>query len=218
MAEELEMLKPEEFDAHLAAGTLRLSFIGMSNGGKSYRSRVLRDDLGFRWYHVDEEIQKALGLADISEVSSWIGYPTSDTYPEREAKYLELENEFTRRSAMDSGGANLVFDTTGSVAHLAPETLDTLRANCLVVHLDVTEESVGKMVEQFFAEPKPVAWCGRFSHAEGEDADAAVRRCYPSLLSERLAEYRALAHLNIPAHELRDKSGAETLAVIKRYL
>ncbi len=215
---ELEQLKPEEFDAHLSAGTLRLGFIGMSNAGKSYRSKKLRDEKSFLWYQVDEEIQRALGLKDMAEISVWLGYPTSPTYPECEKKYLELEREFTRQASMNTRGKNFVFDTTGSVAHMDAETLDILRQNCLLVHLDVGEGKIGQMMERFFQKPKPVAWCGHFFLRPEESEEAALRRCYPELLKMRLAKYRDLAHVTVPAEEVFNTSATETLASIRKRL
>lgn len=208
-------LAPEEFDAHLAASTLRLSFVGMSNCGKSYRSRVLERQNGFFWYQVDGDITKTLGLTDVEAIAEWLGYPPSGTYPEREQRYLELENEFTSRAAMTSPGKNLVFDTTGSVIHLAPATLKTLSENTLVVHLDVGDDSLEDLLQRFFKDPKPVAWSGFWRQEPGASVEDAIRRSYPALLTERLARYRALAHINIPAREVHNKSGSETLALIR---
>jgi len=212
------LLTSQEMDAHIAAGTFRLSFIGMSNAGKSYRSKVLNREANFLWYQVDEQIQQALGFKTMGEISSWLGYPTSVGYKDRERQYLELENRFTKEAAMETKGQNFVFDTTGSVAHLDQETLQILKENCLVVHLMVDEKSIEKMMEKFFVEPKPVAWCGYFTEREGETEEAALRRCYPEILAERLKKYRALAHINIPAEEVRDATAEQTLAVIKNYL
>jgi shikimate kinase len=212
------MLTPDELDSHVANGTFRLSFVGMSNAGKSYRSKVLARENDFLWYQVDEEIQKALGFADMGQISTWLGYPSDPTYAEREATYLSLENQFTKQAAQRTNGKNLVFDTTGSVIHLLPETVKVLKENCLVVHLDVGEHSLDAMVEKFFMEPKPVAWCGNFSQEAGESAEDALRRSYPALLRWRLEQYRALAHLTIPAEEMRNKNGIETLNIIKEYL
>ena len=213
-----ERLKPGEFDAHRVAGTLRLAFVGMSNGGKSYRSRVLAREEGFLWYHVDKEIQEALGFAAMQEVSSWLGYPGDEHYAEREERYLALEDGFTKNASVRTGGRNLVFDTTGSVVHLPPGTLSLVRENSLVVHLDVGEDSLPQMIERFFAEPKPVAWSGYYEQRQGETAEEAVRRSYPALLHERLKRYRALAHVNIPASELHDATGVETLTTIRSHL
>ncbi|OGC80766.1 hypothetical protein A2943_02710 [Candidatus Adlerbacteria bacterium RIFCSPLOWO2_01_FULL_51_16] len=213
-----EQLKPEEFDAHIASGTFRLAFIGMSNAGKSYRSKTLHKEKDFLWYQVDEEIWKALGFDTIAEISSWIGYPTDEGYAERERQYLELENKFTERASMRTGGKNFVFDTTGSVVHLEPKTQHILKENCLVVHLDVGESAIEHMTEKFFLHPKPIAWCGYFSMQPAESKEEALRRCYPELLLERLKRYREFSHMTIRAKEVYDKSGEETLAIIRNHL
>lgn len=215
---ESSLLTPEEFDAHIAGQTLRLSFIGMSNSGKSYRSHVLQNENDFLWYQVDGDIQKVLGFDGQEAMSAWLGYPTREHYAEREKKYLQLEDEFTSRAAMSSHGKNLVFDTTGSVVHHSRELNEKLREHTLVVHLDVGENSIDEMLRRFFKDPKPVAWDGFFSMQTGESEEDAIRRSYPVLLSERLARYRALAHVNIDAHAVRDTSGAETLSLIREKL
>ncbi len=209
------LLTSEEFDVHIAQGTLRLSFVGMSNCGKSYRSKVLARENDFFWYQVDGDIQKTLDLNGQEAVSAWLGSPSSPTFSEREQKYLELENRFTEGAAMSSHGKNLVFDTTGSVVHLAPETHAKLSENTLVVHLDVGEDSIDEMLQRFFKDPKPVAWSGFFNQRPDESEHNAIRRSYPALLHERLKRYRALAHVNINAREVRDASGSETLALIR---
>ena len=213
-----DSLTPAEFDAHLTARDFRLGFVGMSNAGKSYRSKILRGEEGFLWYHVDEEIQRALGFVDMSAISSWLGYPSSPEYRERERHYLELEDRLARNASMHTGGRNLVFDTTGSVVHLTPDTLAVLRENCLVVHLDVGEDSLKEMTERFFREPKPVAWCGYYETQEGDSVDSALRRSYPALLTERLGRYRKLAHMSIPTKDMRNASAKETLALIRSHL
>ena len=218
LAMETEMLKPEELRAHVKRKTFRLAFVGMSNAGKSYRSKVLRDEMDFTWFHVDEGIQRALGFASMEDISTWLGYPTSDGYAQREAQYLALENELTKQSSERFDGKNLVFDTTGSVVHLDADTLETLHDNCLIVHLDVGEDSLGTLVERFFAHPKPVAWCGHLHQRKGETPEDAVRRSYPELLAFRLKRYRDLAHVNIPARAVRDTSADETLEIIAHHL
>ena len=209
---ETEPLKPEEFDAHIRAGTLRLALVGMANAGKSYRAKVLSDKADFLRYSVDDKIQNALAVDDLS---AWMGYPSSGGYAEREKKYLELENTFTRKAAMQTDGKNLVFDTTGSVVHLLQDTLQVLSQNCLIVHLDVGDESLTELITKFFETPKPIAWDGFFEQKPGEGEIDALRRCYPILLRERLARYRALAHVAIRAHEIHDKSAPETLGMIR---
>lgn len=211
-------LKPGEFDAHIKNGTCRISFIGMSNGGKSYRSKVLRDEQDFLWYHVDEQIRNALRLRDISDISSWMGYPDSPLYRQREQQYLALENKFTKEASMQTKGMNFVFDTTGSVAQLNQDTLSVLSDNTLIVHLDVGEDSLTRLIDKFFRQPKPIAWGNYFAIGPNESVEEALRRSYPNLLRDRLRKYRELAHVNVPASEMYDKSGEETLATIRRHL
>jgi len=179
---------------------------------------MLAKERDFFWYQVDGDIQKALGLIGQEAVSAWLGYPTSQTYMERERRYIELENEFTGHAAMQSLGKNFVFDTTGSVIHLDRAVLELVRENTLVVHLDVGEESLEDLMDIFFLKPKPVCWSGYFFQEKGESEESALRRSYPILLKERLKRYRELAHININARELYDMSGDKTLEIIRSKL
>ena len=65
---------------------------------------------------MDREISEELGVADMSELSDWLGLPESDGYEERQQRYLELEAKHTTKLRMPLG--NLALDTTGSVVHL----------------------------------------------------------------------------------------------------
>src|SRR5690606_8440873 len=148
--DDIENLRKEEFDTHIQNGTFRLAFVGMSNAGKSYRSRVLQNECGFFWYQVDAAIQKELGFSEMSEISEWIGYPGSDGFEERERAYLEAEARSTKLSHLDTEGRNLVFDTTGSVIYLQEEVHAWLRNECLVINIDVGTDAVPRMTEKFF--------------------------------------------------------------------
>lgn len=216
---DIEQLTGEELDRHVGDGTFRLAFIGMSNVGKSYRSRVLHNDLSFFWHHVDEEIQKKLGFIEIDEVSEWLGLPGTSEYDKREKHYITLEEQCTKLDALDTKGKNLVFDTTGSVIYLKKDVLDWLRNECLVIHLDIDEEhALRDMTERFFDHPKPVVWNGRYCMEEGESSQDTIRRCYPKLLEDRLQKYRGFAHLSIPHDEFYNKTAEETLTVIRKHL
>ena len=214
---ELALLTQSEFDAHIANKTLRLAFIGMSNVGKSYRSKMLCNESGFDWYQVDKEILKSLGFSSMEEESKWLGLPHSVTYQERERAYLDAEAKHTKLDFLTSG-KNLVFDTTGSVPYLQSPTTTWLKEHCLVVNLDVGEQSVTTMIERFFEKPKPVIWNGLYERRQGETEKEALERCYPVLLADRLKKYRAMAHVNIKAEDLYDKSGDETLRIIRSHL
>ncbi len=210
-------LTQTEYDAHIAENTLRIAFVGMSNVGKSYRSKVLRDESDFDWYQVDKEIIKSLGFTTMEEISEWLGLPHTDTYKERERLYLEAEARHTKVDFLDTD-RNLVFDTTGSVIYLQHSTIAWLQENCLIVHLDTDEQSIAPMIKSFFDHPKPVVWNDLYEKRDGESETETLERCYPVLLSDRLEKYRAIAHLNIPATDLYDKSGKETLDIIRSHL
>ena len=214
----MSQLLPEEMDQYIAAGTFRLAFVGLSNAGKSYRSKVLVEQADFYWYEVDSSIQNELGLEDMSDISGWLGYPTTTTYKERAAKYLAAEEKCTHLASLDTKGKNLVFDTTGSVIHLTGETKDWLLDQCLVVNIDVGEDSITELCDKYFEEPKPVLWGDSFNQQEGETDEESLRRCYPEMLRDRLGKYRELAHVSISMVDLFDRSAEETLTTIKASL
>src|SRR3989344_9382512 len=138
---DLAPLTQAEYDAHIADNSLRIAFVGMSNVGKSYRSKVLRDESEFDWYQVDKEIIKSLGFTGMEEVAEWLGPPSADTYQERERVYLDSEAKHTKVDFIDTD-RNLVFDTTGSVIYLKKPTTQWLRESCLIVNLEAGEEYI----------------------------------------------------------------------------
>ena len=213
-----ELMRRDEFEDRLSRGDLRLSLVGMSNVGKSYRAKILSKEMSFYWYDVDAEIQKALGFTTMEEISEWMGYPTSNGYAEREQRYLALENEITAKTSPETNGKNLILDTTGSVVHLPSQTLQKLRNTTLVVHIEAGEERVADMVEKFFREPKPVTWCEFFFQQPGESVEESLRHSYPALLKERFKKYRELGHIHIPAEEVFNASGREFLAAVANRL
>ena len=210
-------LTQAEYDAHIADNTLRIAFVGMSNVGKSYRSKVLREESEFDWYQVDKEITKSLGFDGAEEISEWLGLPHEDTYQERERLYLDAEAKHTKVDFLNTD-RNLVFDTTGSVIYLEKSTVEWLKEHCLIVNIDAGEQAIESMMQKFFEQPKPVIWNGLYQQRSGESERQTLERCYPALLSDRLKKYRTMAHLNIVVEDLYDKSGEETIAIIRSRL
>lgn len=139
-------------------------------------------------------------------------------YRERERKYLDAEARYTKVDSLDTGGKNLAFDTTGSVIHLDEVTVQWLKDNCLIVHIDAGEDSIQAMMRKLIEKPKPLVWNGFYTPQGGETQKETLARCYPALLSDRLKKYRRLAHVNIPITELYDTTGEETLRIIHSYL
>ncbi len=213
-----DLLTKQEFDTHVKNKNLRIAFIGMSNAGKSYRSKVLKGELGFMWYEVDQEISNKLGFKDVTEVAEWMGEPGDTDYADREVEYMQKKAECTYLRDLDTDGKNLVFDTTGSVIYLSDEIKDWLREQCLVINLDAGEDAIPKMLERYLEHPKPVSWDGFLTREGGESEGEALERCYPLLLCDRLKKYRKFANINIPATEVYNKTASETLDIIKSYL
>ena len=213
-----DLLTQEEMTRHVENGDFRLAFVGMSNCGKSYRSRVLSNKGEFYWYEVDREIQKKLGFETMEEIASWLWEPNDEWFELREGTYLEKEEECTHLEWLDTEGKNLVFDTTGSVIYLSEQTRAWLKNECLVVHIDVWLDAIPEMLVKYLEEPKPVSWNGMLNTKEGETKIESLERCYPELLEDRRNRYIEFSHITIPSHELRDLSSVETLKVIQSYL
>lgn len=212
------MLKKSEMQSHIDNKTFRLSFIWMSNCGKSYRSKVLSNENDFFWYEVDREIQKGLWFNSMEEISNWMWDSSNEWFIEREKIYLEKEEKYTYLKELDTKWKNLVFDTTWSLIYLSNEAKTWLKDQCLIINIDVWMDSIPHMLERYLEEPKPVSWNGMLTQEPWESKEESLKRCYPKLLEDRLKRYKNFAHITIPAKEFRDLSWIETLELIKKYL
>ena len=146
------------------------------------------------------------GYSGINGVASWMGWPDSATYAQREAEYLgeeiaaldevltELERDRTRE---------LILDTTGSVIYTGNNLLLRLRRQMTVVYLAATAKELELLIERYLTDPKPVLWRGAFQPKKGETPRETVARCYPMLIAARRQSYEALAHCILPVAELR---------------
>lgn len=189
-------LSRDEFYARLSAGELRLTFIGMSNIGKSFTAMRLRKSHGFDLYEVDEAIQKALNLKSMQESADWMGFPYEDSYPAREAEYLALESRLTEQ-AFDNPKENLILDTTGSVIYLNENTRSLLARKSVIVHIQAGPNNLARLEKLYFKSPKPLIWDGMYE--DGCNRTAALKSAYPKLLKSRMDAYNAMADANIPA-------------------
>lgn len=192
---------------------LRISLIGMSNIGKTYRSLQLKNE-GYTRYGCDDEIDarldtalKALGYAGgIQETARWMGYPFDSQYPKTSKEYLDLEEEVLGKILDEAEGSkpdqNIVIDTTGSVIYLPETVLARLARVTRVVYLEAPESKVQEMYEKFIKEPKPVIWGNSFTKIPGEDNMQALARCYPLLLAFRAERYAQLADVTLRGDDL----------------
>src|SRR5436305_2236541 len=137
---------------------LRLALIGMSGVGKTFWTKRLAQ-AGHRTTCCDELIEQRLrpqlesgGYAGIQGVASWMGWPDSARYAEREAEYLaeeiatldEVLTELERNPADE-----LVLDTTGSVIYTGNNLLRRLRRHMKIVYLVASAEEQEILIERY---------------------------------------------------------------------
>jgi len=191
---------------------LRVALIGMSGTGKTFWSKRLAQT-GRPAFCCDDRIEQRLrdrlrtgGYAGISGVASWMGWPDSPTYAQREAEYLAEEiatlddvlTELKRNPARE-----LILDTTGSVIYTGNNLLLRLRRQMTIVYLAASASEEQLLIERYLSDPKPVLWRGAFQPKKGETPRETVARCYPTLIAARRQSYEALAHCTVSVAELR---------------
>jgi hypothetical protein len=192
---------------------LRLALIGMSGTGKTFWSKRL-GETGRPAFCCDDRIEQRLrarleggGYAGIGGVASWMGWPDSPTYAQREADYLAaeiatLDDVLTNLERNRS--SELILDTTGSVIYTGNNLLFRLRRQMTIVYLEASAAEQQLLIQRYLTDPKPVLWRGAFQPRKGETPRETVARCYPVLIAARRQSYEALAHCSIPVAELRD--------------
>ena len=208
---------------------LRLALIGMSGAGKTFWSKRLAQT-GRPAVSCDDRIEQRLrarlergGYAGIQGVASWMGWPDSPTYSQREAEYLAEEirtlDEVLTELERDRS-RELILDTTGSVIYTGNNLLLRLRRQMTIVYLAASLEEQQLLIGRYLNDPKPVLWRGAFQPKKGETPRETVARCYPILIAARRQSYEALAHCTLPLGELREtkSDGPAFLAKIKANL
>jgi hypothetical protein len=201
----------------------------MSGTGKSFWTKRLAQ-AGHASICCDDRIEQRLrsrlevsGYTGINGVASWMGWPDSATYAEREAEYLAEEiavlDEVLTELERDRS-RELILDTTGSVIYTGNNLLLRLRKQMTVVYLAATADEQQLLIERYLNDPKPVLWRGAFQPKKDETARETVGRCYPTLIAARRQSYEALAHCSMPVAELRDPEvdAAAFLAKVKARL
>jgi shikimate kinase len=192
---------------------LRIALIGMSGTGKTFWTRRLAL-AGHPSICCDDCIEQRLrphlqggGYTGINGVASWMGWPDSPTYAQREAEYLAEEIAALDEVLSDlerNPSRELILDTTGSVIYTGNNLLLRLRRQMTVVYLAATPEQQQLLIQRYLSDPKPVLWRGAFQPRKNETPGETVARCYPILIAARRQSYEALAHCGIPVAELRE--------------
>ncbi len=202
---------------------LRLALAGMSGAGKTFWTKKLAAN-GCPAISCDDRIEEKLasklaaeGFAGINGVATWMGWPDSPTYTEREADYLAEEIrtlDEVLTSLEKQPEQSLVLDTTGSVIYAGNNLLMRLRRQMTIVYLAASAEEQQLLIERYLNDPKPVLWRGAFRAKPGEAPRETVARCYPALIAARRQSYEALAHCTLQVAALRDGS-LDALAFLK---
>lgn len=212
------LISKHAFKANLKHNRLRIAFIGMSNIGKSYLSERLKHENGFSCLSIDSEIAKALGMNDIDDLASWMGFPFDTHYQERAGEYLETEARLTLQ--VPEHPSNMVLDTTGSVVHLSGDVLQALKQRYFIIYLQATQDDIERLIVRYFEFPKPTIWADKFKPIEGKSNRESLLACYPELLASREKRYEGLADISVPATELFIRNGRtpDILQTIENYL
>ncbi len=195
----------------------------MSGAGKTFWTKKLAA-YGCPAISCDDRIEQKLasklaaqGFAGINGVATWMGWPDSPTYTEREADYLAEEIrtlDEVLTSLEKQPEQSLVLDTTGSVIYAGNNLLMRLRRQMTIVYLAASAEEQQLLIERYLNDPKPVLWRGAFGAKPGEAPRETVARCYPALIAARRQSYEALAHCTLQVAALRDGS-LDALAFLK---
>lgn len=216
-----ERLTRNNFTKQREQGTIVLSFIGMSNVGKSHWSNRLRNETEFQVVGCDDQIEACLGeelsalgyAGGMTDVGRWMGQPYDPQFPDTQKRYLQLEAEVTTRAldAVENGysGSNVVIDTTGSVVHLDSAIQQRMHDLTTVVYLEATLQMQAEMFKRFSKHPKPLVWGDSYRRNAGESREDSLRRLYPELLARRSALYSGIAHVTFTQEEMADMRDSE---------
>lgn len=221
-------LSQKKFERLLHKNQLTLSFIGMSNIGKTYWSRKLME-LNFKHFDCDEIIKaKLVALLKVkwkeglSDVSHWMGQPYDQRFIVNQQKYLELEKEVMEKIFLNLKNIkkqNVVIGVTGSVVHLDSAICKELKKRALVIYIQETDSMRKNMFENYIKKPKPVVFGNLFRPRKGETQRQALERSYKNLLDKRRRLYTKYADITIPRESIgQDISASEFISLIKEKL
>jgi shikimate kinase len=210
---------------------MRITLVGMSGSGKSLWSSVLSRH-GFQHLGCDNHIGRRLvaegelPAGSLELIGRWMGFPFESGYRQREALYLDHEKAVLDQflSALETRPPDdtspVVVDTTGSVIYTGAAIRQRLRQQTVVVYLATSPSYRRKLHRTYVENPRPVVWRHHFRKKDGEDNQAALKRCYKNLLADRETRYRQYAHLEIQWDPAPDRTLAvdTLLAPVTAYL
>jgi shikimate kinase len=207
-----------QFKKSLKEQKLVISFIGMSNIGKTHWSKKLKG-IGFEHINCDDLIEQKLepvlkkyNYSRIEGVAKWMGQPYEPKSLYRQKRYLFYERgvmqKILKRIGIGRGG-NMVVDTTGSIVHLDSLILKKLKQKSLIVYLKAGENLKQKMFRKYLEKPKPVVFTNLYTQKRSETRQKSLERCYGRLLSRRETLYEYHADIVIPYAKLNTSMSSE---------
>lgn len=196
---------------------MRITFIGMSNVGKTYWAKRLEKE-GFNVFYCDNLIEKQLevelkkwGFKGIQDVAKWMGQPYEQHYNETSQKYLEIEVKIVSKildyvEFLSKENERILIDTTGSVIYLDESLLSRLKLLTKIIYLDTPFTVQKEMLQLYIQNPKPVIWGTAFQKQEDESCHQALARCYPNLLKFRIENYKKYSDFTLNYFLLRSNN------------
>lgn len=209
-------LSSTEFETRYGENRLKIAFVGMSNIGKSYTAARLSKTHNFQLVEIDKLIWNELGQDSMTDFAKWQGQPYTKGYAEREATSIQLETMATRK-AITAAAANALLDTTGSVIYVDDDVKAALVENFLIVHISAGKDDLDRLMEDYFALPKPLVWRGHYHKIDEKTEHESILACYPELLRSRKKAYEALADVTLASQFVLDASTSmeDVFAAIK---
>ncbi|NES97625.1 MAG: hypothetical protein F6K32_20905 [Desertifilum sp. SIO1I2] len=191
-----------------------ITFIGMSNIGKSYWSKQLTT-LGFERFDCDKKIATKLSqqlrepTISLQTIGNWLGFPDTANFQKREAQYLACEAEVMQEAieySIENRDRNLVIDTGGSAIYIGEEVFTKLRAFGEIVYLTIPPEVHQTMLQGYLNRPKPLIWNGVFQPMPNEGKHETFSRCYSQLIAQRDRLYENVCTLKLNYNFYRQSS------------
>lgn len=221
-------LSKRQFRQLLKDKKLVISFIGMSNIGKTYWSKKF-NTIGFNHWCCDELIQEKLTpyfaqkkCSNIVDVSQWMGQPYDKRFAINQQKYLSFEKEVLESILIqikNNKTNNTVIDTTGSVVHTGRDLCLKLKQNSLIIYIKASENMKEEMFKKYIKEPKPVVFENIFVKKKNETNIDALERCYKKLLNLREKYYSKYADIIIPSKNIKHSMNAsQFISLIEKSL
>jgi shikimate kinase len=186
-------------------------FIGMSGIGKSYWTKQL-GQIGFTAIDCDAKViaevskQVNIPFSTLSEAGTWMQLPNQEGFEQREALFMQCEKQVIER-AIDAilnkkiaalSNSRYILDMGGSAIYIGDDILSKLKQNLLLIYFDVSEEVYETMLQNYFANPCPVIWQGKFKRNISQNLADNFLECYANLINYRRNIYLNLADIVIP--------------------